>query len=153
CSGGIDPHRHSARQHPRRLDIDGDRVRPLRSWTDHPSSYQDPRYAADPRPRDAVCPCLRHCQSAGRCILLFDRPAFTEDRPLSDFILAESGHARSKGRRRPVWLSLGLLAPLSFVAVLGVAVWAPHWLSSFDPEAVDPNAILLPPDAQHWFGT
>lgn len=72
---------------------------------------------------------------------------------MSDFILAESGHARSKGRRRPVWLSLGLLAPLSFVAVLGVAVWAPHWLSSFDPEAVDPNAILLPPDAQHWFGT
>jgi peptide/nickel transport system permease protein len=72
---------------------------------------------------------------------------------LSDVVLAESKQERRVARGRPVWLSFGLLVPFAFVIVLGVAVWAPQWLSSFDPEAVDPNAILLPPDGQHWFGT
>ncbi|WP_349961308.1 ABC transporter permease [Rhizobium sp. ZPR3] len=68
-------------------------------------------------------------------------------------MLAESRQERRVARGRPVWLSFGLLVPFAFVIVLGVAVWAPQWLSSFDPEAVDPNVILLPPDGQHWFGT
>ncbi|MBB3428947.1 MULTISPECIES: ABC transporter permease [Rhizobium] len=72
---------------------------------------------------------------------------------MSDIVLAENGRERRIMRRRPIWLSFGLLVPFVFVIVLGVAVWAPQWLSSFDPEAVDPNAILLPPDAGHWFGT
>lgn len=57
-----------------------------------------------------------------------------------------------EGRRRP-WLSFGLLVPLAFVIILGLAVWAPQWFSHFDPEAVDPDAILVAPDATHWFGT
>ena len=57
-----------------------------------------------------------------------------------------------EGRRRP-WLSFGLLIPLAFVVVLGLAVWAPQWFSHFDPEAIDPDAILMAPDATHWFGT
>ncbi|NTJ62893.1 ABC transporter permease [Agrobacterium rhizogenes] len=72
---------------------------------------------------------------------------------MSDVVLAESRQERRVARGRPVWLSFGLLVPFAFVIVLGVAVWAPQWLSSFDPEAVDPNVILLPPDGQHWFGT
>ena len=57
-----------------------------------------------------------------------------------------------EGRRRP-WLSFGLLVPLAFVLILALAVWAPQWFSHFDPEAVDPDAILMAPDATHWFGT
>lgn len=57
-----------------------------------------------------------------------------------------------EGRRRP-WLSFGLLIPLAFVLVLALAVWAPQWFSYFDPEAIDPDAILMAPDATHWFGT
>ena len=57
-----------------------------------------------------------------------------------------------EGRRRP-WLSFGLLIPLAFVLILALAVWAPQWFSHFDPEAVDPDAILMAPDAMHWFGT
>ena len=56
-------------------------------------------------------------------------------------------------RRRRPWLSFGLLIPLAFVLVLALAVWAPQWFSHFDPEAVDPDAILMAPDATHWFGT
>ncbi|WP_267555256.1 ABC transporter permease [Rhizobium rhizogenes] len=59
---------------------------------------------------------------------------------------------RQEGRRRP-WLSFGLLVPLAFVIILALAVWAPHWFSHFDPEAVDPDAILVAPDTTHWFGT
>lgn len=59
---------------------------------------------------------------------------------------------RQEGRRRP-WLSFGLLVPLAFVIILALAVWAPHWFSHFDPEAVDPDAILMAPDTTHWFGT
>lgn len=72
---------------------------------------------------------------------------------MSDVVLAESRQERNITHRRPIWLSFGLLVPLVFVVVLGVAIWAPQWLSALDPEAVDPNAILLPPDGQHWFGT
>jgi len=72
---------------------------------------------------------------------------------LSDAVLAEKRQKGRVARGRPVWLSFGLFAPFAFVVVLAIAVWAPQWLSSFDPEAVDPNAILLPPDALHWFGT
>jgi peptide/nickel transport system permease protein len=46
-----------------------------------------------------------------------------------------------------------LLVPLAFVLILALAVWAPQWFSHFDPEAVDPDAILMAPDATHWFGT
>lgn len=56
-------------------------------------------------------------------------------------------------RRRRPWLSFGLLIPLAFVLVLALAVWAPQWFSHFDPEAIDPDAILMAPDATHWFGT
>ncbi len=59
---------------------------------------------------------------------------------------------RQEGRRRP-WLSSGLLVPLAFVIILALAVWAPQWFSHFDPEAVDPDAILIAPDSTHWFGT
>ncbi|MFS8048110.1 ABC transporter permease [Rhizobium sp. BR 314] len=59
---------------------------------------------------------------------------------------------RAESRRRP-WLSAGLLIPLAFVIILGLAVWAPHWFCHFDPEAVDPDAILSAPDTTHWFGT
>ncbi|TIX90295.1 ABC transporter permease [Rhizobium sp. P44RR-XXIV] len=59
---------------------------------------------------------------------------------------------RQEGRRRP-WLSFGLLAPLAFVIILALATWAPQWFSHFDPEAVDPDAILIAPDSTHWFGT
>ncbi|NTF46396.1 ABC transporter permease [Rhizobium rhizogenes] len=59
---------------------------------------------------------------------------------------------RQEGRRRP-WLSFGLLVPLVFVIILALAVWAPYWFSHFDPEAVDPDAILVAPDTTHWFGT
>ncbi|MGY5802504.1 ABC transporter permease [Rhizobium sp. LEGMi12c] len=72
---------------------------------------------------------------------------------MSDVVLTESMQEPRITRTRPVWLSFGLLVPFAFVVVLGVAVWAPQWLSACDPEAVDPNAILLPPDGQHWFGT
>ncbi|WP_083196770.1 ABC transporter permease [Rhizobium sp. AC27/96] len=59
---------------------------------------------------------------------------------------------RQGAKRRP-WLSFGLLVPLAFVIILALAVWAPHWFSHFDPEAVDPDAILMAPDTTHWFGT
>lgn len=71
---------------------------------------------------------------------------------MSNVVLAAGGQERAT-RKRPIWLSFGLFIPSAFVVVLGVAVWMPQWLSSFDPEAVDPNTILLPPDAAHWFGT
>ncbi|MGY5809026.1 ABC transporter permease [Rhizobium sp. LEGMi198b] len=51
------------------------------------------------------------------------------------------------------WLAPGLFVPLLIVVVLAFAVAAPQWFTAFDPEAVDTDAILLPPDLRHWFGT
>ncbi|KAA6488577.1 ABC transporter permease [Agrobacterium sp. SHOUNA12C] len=51
------------------------------------------------------------------------------------------------------WLAPGLLIPLAIVVVLTVAIWEPQWFTAFDPEAVDTDAILMPPDLRHWFGT
>jgi peptide/nickel transport system permease protein len=51
------------------------------------------------------------------------------------------------------WLAPGLLVPLAVVVVLAFAVWVPQWFTAFDPEAVDTDAILMPPDLRHWFGT
>ncbi|MBB3609715.1 ABC transporter permease [Rhizobium sp. BK602] len=51
------------------------------------------------------------------------------------------------------WLAPGLLVPLAAVAVLALATWAPQWFTALDPEAVDPDLVLMPPDLTHWFGT
>jgi peptide/nickel transport system permease protein len=55
--------------------------------------------------------------------------------------------------RRRVWLAPGLLIPLAFVLMLVAATVAPQWFTALDPDAVDVEAILLPPGHDHWFGT
>lgn len=58
----------------------------------------------------------------------------------------------ASGRRYP-WLALGLLLPLAFVIFLVAAMIAPQWFTSLAPDAIDTDAILLPPGPAHWFGT
>jgi len=55
--------------------------------------------------------------------------------------------------RRHPWRAPGLLLPLAFVLVLAAAMVAPEWFTALDPDAVDTDAILLPPGPGHWFGT
>jgi peptide/nickel transport system permease protein len=54
---------------------------------------------------------------------------------------------------RHPWRAPGFLLPLGFVLVLAAAMCAPEWFTSLPPDAVDANAVLLPPGADHWFGT
>ena len=63
-------------------------------------------------------------------------------------------HARlgDAGRRHP-WRAPGLLLPLAFALLLVVAMCAPKWFTGGTPDAIDPEAILLPPGPGHWFGT
>ncbi|UZF92040.1 ABC transporter permease [Bosea sp. NBC_00550] len=63
--------------------------------------------------------------------------------------------ARTRGGRRAgnPWRAPGLLVPLAFVLLLLAAAGAPHWFTSLAPDAVDTDAILLPPGLAHWFGT
>lgn len=68
------------------------------------------------------------------------------------FDLALRGRPETARRRRP-WLAPGLLVPFAIIVVLGFSVWATHWFTPFDPEAIDTDAILEAPDAIHWFGT
>lgn len=46
-----------------------------------------------------------------------------------------------------------LLLPVTFLALLAVAVAAPGLLAGADPLAADPADALVPPGAEHWFGT
>ena len=55
--------------------------------------------------------------------------------------------------RRHPWRAPGLLLPLAVVLLLVVAVAAPEWFTALAPDAVDTDAILLPPGPGHWFGT
>jgi peptide/nickel transport system permease protein len=57
-----------------------------------------------------------------------------------------------RGRRHP-WRMPGLLLPLAFVLLLVAAMCAPQWFTAYAPDAVDIDAILQPPGADHWFGT
>lgn len=56
------------------------------------------------------------------------------------------------GARRP-WRAPGLLIPLVVVLFLLATAGAPHWFTTLAPDAVDTDAILLPPSLVHWFGT
>ncbi len=64
-----------------------------------------------------------------------------------------SGTAPGAAGRRHPWRAAGFLLPLAFVVLLLAAVAAPQWFTALAPDAVDPEAILLPPGAGHWFGT
>lgn len=58
----------------------------------------------------------------------------------------------SRGARRP-WRAPGLLIPLAVVLLLLATAAAPHLFTTLAPDAVDTDAILLPPSLLHWFGT
>jgi peptide/nickel transport system permease protein len=51
------------------------------------------------------------------------------------------------------WRAPGLLIPLAFVLLLVAATAIPEWFTTLAPDAVDTDAILLPPAPDHWFGT
>lgn len=57
-----------------------------------------------------------------------------------------------RGARRP-WRAPGLLLPLFIVLLLLATAAAPHVFTTLAPDAVDTDAILLPPSLVHWFGT
>lgn len=57
-----------------------------------------------------------------------------------------------RGARRP-WRAPGLLLPLLIVLLLLATAAAPHVFTTLAPDAVDTDAILLPPSLVHWFGT
>ncbi|WP_066469622.1 ABC transporter permease [Bosea sp. WAO] len=63
--------------------------------------------------------------------------------------------ARVRGGERAgnPWRSPGLVVPLALVLLLVLAASAPHWFTALPPDAVDTDAILLPPGLTHWFGT
>ena len=46
-----------------------------------------------------------------------------------------------------------VLQPVACLALLAVAVAAPGMLAGADPLAADPADALVPPGAEHWFGT
>ncbi|MGO4404335.1 ABC transporter permease [Bosea sp. RAF48] len=60
---------------------------------------------------------------------------------------------RSGNRAGNPWRAPGLLIPLAFALLLLAAAGAPHWFTPLAPDAVDTDAILLPPGLAHWFGT
>lgn len=60
---------------------------------------------------------------------------------------------RSGNRARNPWRAPGLVIPLAFVLLLLAAVAVPHWFTALAPDAVDTDAILLPPGLGRWFGT
>ncbi|WP_029067775.1 ABC transporter permease [Jonesia quinghaiensis] len=49
--------------------------------------------------------------------------------------------------------NVALALAAAIVLWLGVAMLAPAWLTSGDPLATQTSAVLLPPSAEHWFGT
>jgi peptide/nickel transport system permease protein len=51
------------------------------------------------------------------------------------------------------WASPGFLLPLTIVLLLVAIAIAPHLFTGRNPDEVDINALLQPPDAHHWFGT
>lgn len=59
----------------------------------------------------------------------------------------------SGNRARNPWRAPGLVIPLVFVLLLLAAGAVPQWFTTLAPDAVDTDAILLPPGAAHWFGT
>jgi ABC-type dipeptide/oligopeptide/nickel transport system permease subunit len=62
------------------------------------------------------------------------------------------GISSRPGWRHP-WRAPGLLVPLAFVLLLATVVCAPQWFTTLAPDAVNTDAILQPPGADHWFGT
>jgi peptide/nickel transport system permease protein len=71
----------------------------------------------------------------------------------SEIILTlRPGRITRTERLRP-WLTPGFLLPLGVVLLLVAATCAPTWFTAMAPDAVDTDAILLPPNADHWFGT
>lgn len=60
---------------------------------------------------------------------------------------------RNGNRARNPWRAPGLVIPLAFVLLLLAAAAAPQWFTALAPDAVDTDAILLPPGLAHWFGT
>ena len=48
---------------------------------------------------------------------------------------------------RLAWICSGWILLMVLCALLGV------WLSGWDPEAIDWDALEVPPDSRHWFGT
>lgn len=60
---------------------------------------------------------------------------------------------RTGNRAGNPWHVPGLVVPLSFVLLLLAAATVPQWFTALAPDAVDTDAILLPPGPAHWFGT
>ncbi|MBY5768549.1 ABC transporter permease [Rhizobium leguminosarum] len=60
---------------------------------------------------------------------------------------------RGDGGHATPSLTPQLLGPLAVVVLLAIAAWKPQWITAFDPEAVNPDIIFMPPDTIHWFGT
>ncbi|MGY2046849.1 ABC transporter permease [Methylobacterium sp. JK268] len=59
-----------------------------------------------------------------------------------------SARGASGPRRAP-----GLPVPLALVLLLLAAALAPGWFTGLAPDAIDTDAVLVPPGAGHWFGT
>lgn len=60
---------------------------------------------------------------------------------------------RNGNRAGNPWRAPGLIIPLAFVLLLLAAAAMPQWFTALAPDAVDTDAILLPPGLSHWFGT
>ncbi len=60
---------------------------------------------------------------------------------------------RNGNRAGNPWRAPGLIIPLAFVLLLLAAAAMPQWFTALAPDAVDTDAILLPPGLGHWFGT
>lgn len=59
---------------------------------------------------------------------------------------------RNGNRAGNPWRAPGLIIPLAFVLLLLAAAAMPQWFTALAPDAVDTDAILLPPGPGHWFG-
>jgi ABC-type dipeptide/oligopeptide/nickel transport system permease subunit len=62
-------------------------------------------------------------------------------------VFARAGVLRRLARDR-----VAALAALVLAAIVLAALFAP-WVAPFDPYFTDLTKVMLPPDAQHWFGT